>query len=401
VLLEPDGRDTAAAIAAATVWLAGNVSRDAIMLVLAADHLIRDAAGFHATVEAAAAAARNGSIVVFGIKPSEPSTSFGYIRPAGTLAGGTRLAAVAAFVEKPDRAAAEEYVAAGYLWNSGNFTMSVATALAELERHAPEVAAAAAAAVAAATRDGQVVTLAAEAFAKAPRISFDRAVMEKTDRAAVVAAAFDWSDLGTWHSVWASTGKDDAGNAILGEAVVIDSRGNFISTDRPLVGLVGVEDMVVVASDDAVLVAPRAQSDAVKQLAGALGAVNAKLIGGHARHYRPWGYYQSLDVGERHQVKRIVVKPGGRLSLQRHQHRAEHWTVVQGVAEVTVGKALDDLEVKTVNENETVEIPLHAIHRMANPGETPMAIIEVQYGDYLGEDDIERFEDDYGRTGTH
>ena len=221
--------------------------------------------------------------------------------------------------------------------------------------------------------------------------------MEKTDRAAVVAAQFDWSDLGTWHSVWDAAEKDDAGNAVVGEAVIVGARGNFVSTDRPLVGLIGVDDLVVVASDDAILVAPRHKSESVKQLVAALGTVNAKVLGGHARHYRPWGYYQSLDVGDLHQVKRIVVKSGARLSLQRHKHRAEHWTVVRGVAEVTVGMEMDSLDVRTVKENESIYIPLHAIHRMANPGKTPMALIEVQYGDYLGEDDIERLQDDYGR----
>jgi mannose-1-phosphate guanylyltransferase / mannose-6-phosphate isomerase len=397
LLLEPEPRDTAAAIAAAAVWIAEHASPDAIMLVLAADHLIRNAEGFHATAALAADAARAGAIVVFGIPPTEPATSYGYIRGGDAIKGEEGVHKVAAFVEKPVKETAEKYVAEGYLWNSGNFTMTVATALGELERHVPEVLAAAKAAVADAKVEGGVVELAADAFAKAPRISFDHAVMEKTDRAAVVAAEFDWSDLGTWHSVWDAADKDEAGNAVVGEAVLVGARGNFISTDRPLVGLVGVEDMVVVASDDAVLVAPRHKSDSVKQLVGALGSVNAKVLGGHARHYRPWGYYQSLDVGDLHQVKRIVVKPGARLSLQRHKHRAEHWTVVKGVAEVTVGMEMGKLDIKTVKENESVYIPLHAIHRMANPGKAPMAIIEVQYGDYLGEDDIERLQDDYGR----
>ena len=229
------------------------------MLVLAADHLIRNAAGFHATAEIAAAAARTGAIVVFGITPTEPVTSFGYIRPGQALAGAKGIDKVAAFVEKPDRATAEKYMADGYLWNSGNFTMAVETALDELKRHAPDVMAAAAGAVAKAKADGNVVALAADAFARAPRISFDHAVMEKTDRAAVVAAQFDWSDLGTWHSVWDAAEKDDAGNAVVGEAVIVGARGNFVSTDRPLVGLIGVDDLVVVASDDAILVAPRAQ----------------------------------------------------------------------------------------------------------------------------------------------
>jgi mannose-1-phosphate guanylyltransferase/mannose-6-phosphate isomerase len=397
VLLEPEPRDTAAAIAAATAWVERE-RPEATMLVLAADHLIQDADGFRAAAKAAAAAATSGAIVVFGVEPTVPATSFGYIRRGEPLAGFFGVARVAAFVEKPNLATAEHYVASGYLWNSGNFTMRVATAGEELARHAPDVLAAAEAAVAAATVEDGFVLLAGEPFARAKKISFDHAVMEKTDRAAVIVAGFDWSDLGTWHSVWDAADKDETGNAVFGEAVLLDTRGSFVSTDRPFVGLFGVEDMIVVASDDAVLVAPRGRADSVKELVGKLGTSTEKLVGGHQRHYRPWGYYQSLDVGELHQVKRIVVKPGARLSLQRHQHRAEHWTVVRGVAEVTVGMEMDRLEVKTVKENETIYIPLHAIHRMANPGKIPMALIEVQYGDYLGEDDIERLQDDYGRT---
>ncbi|HZP20430.1 MAG TPA: mannose-1-phosphate guanylyltransferase/mannose-6-phosphate isomerase [Bauldia sp.] len=397
VLLEPEGRDTAAAIAAAAAWVAREYGEHAVMLVLAADHLIRNTEGFRASVAVAAAAAAGGPIVVFGVEPSVPATSYGYIRPGEPVAGTKDVRRVVAFVEKPDRSTAEHYIESGYLWNSGNFALTAGTALAELRRHVPEVARAAAAAIDAAKVDGHTVSLDREAFARAPRISFDHAVMEKTDRAAVVAAGFDWSDLGTWSSVWDASEKDETGNAV-GEAVLVETTGSFVASDGPRVGLVGVENLVVVANNDSVLVAPRERADSVKELVAALNRLPEKNAGDRQRHYRPWGYYQSLDIGETHQVKRIVVKPGARLSLQRHRRRAEHWTVVQGVAEVTVGMSMDSLEVKTVRENETVHIPLHAIHRMANRGETPMTLIEVQYGDYFGEDDIERFEDDYGRV---
>ena len=396
ILLEPEGRDTTAAIAAAVHWVAKR-DKEAVVLIVAADHLIRDADGFRRSAVAAAEAAERGLIVVFGIEPVVPATSYGYIRRGAPVEGLTGIDRVAAFVEKPDRSTAEHYIESGYLWNSGNFTFRASTALAEIARHAPEVGKAAAAAVDQARIEGPLVFLAAEPFHRAPRISFDHAVMEKTDKAAVVEAQFDWSDLGTWSSVWDAADKDETGNAVFGEAVLVDARGSFVSSDRPMVGIIGVDDLIVVASDDAVLVAPRNRSDSVKELVAAMGKAPERLIGDRQRHYRPWGYYQSLDVGATHQVKRIVVKPGGRLSLQSHKHRAEHWTVVRGFAEITVGPDMKNLTVKRVEENQSVFIPLHAIHRMANPGTIPMILIEVQYGDYLGEDDIERFEDDYGR----
>lgn len=391
LLLEPEARDTAAAIAAAAELIARR-DPNAIMLVLAADHLIRDVAGFRATIVTATPAAEAGHIVVFGVKPTGPSTSYGYIRRGEPVAGLGQVEKVAAFVEKPDEATAEEYVKAGYLWNSGNFMMRASVALNELKAHAPKVLEAAAAALPAAKDDEDTVELAGEPFKAAPRIAFDRAVMEKTDRAVVVETGFDWSDLGTWHSVWDSAAKDDGGNVSAGDVIFVGARGSYASTDRPLIGVVGVEDIVVVASDDQILVVHRSRSDAVKDLVAALAKREEPVIGDRARHYRPWGYYQSLDVGDRHQVKRIVVNPGARLSLQKHRHRAEHWTVVDGVAEVTV-----DEDVKTLKPNESVYIPLGAVHRMANPGKTPMTLIEVQCGDYLGEDDIVRLQDDYGR----
>lgn len=397
IILEPEARDTAAAVAAATAFVARR-DPEATILILAADHLIRDVAGFRATAALAAKAAAAGEIVVFGIRPDAPAPGFGYIRPGDALAGAEGVNRVAAFVEKPDRKTAEGYVAAGYLWNSGNFTMRVATALAELRAHAPDVLAAAEAAIDGGRSEGNVTELSAEAFHRAPKIAFDRAVMEKTKRAAVVAARFDWSDLGTWHAVWDAAKRDAADNATIGEAVLVDTTGSFVSTDRPVVGLLGVKDLVVVADSDAVLVVPRDRADSVKDLVGALAGIRDKVQGGHARHYRPWGWYQSLELGPSHQVKRLEVKPGARLSLQSHRHRSEHWTVVAGTGEVTLGMDRASLATRTVATNESIYIPLGAIHRVANQGSEPLTIIEVQCGDYLGEDDIERYEDDYGRS---
>ena len=394
VLLEPVARDTAAAVAAAAAWLLRS-DPDAVMLVLAADHLIRDGSAFVDAALSARAAADAGAIVTFGVRPTMAATGYGYIRRATGPDGasGSGVVPVAAFVEKPDAATAATYVAAGYLWNSGNFLMRAATALAEMEKATPRIAEAAIAAVSAAVVAGNVVELAEGPFSTAPALSFDRAVMEKTAAAAVLEAGFDWSDLGTWSAVWEASDKDAEGNAVRGEVVLEAAHGNYVSSDRPIIGVVGVSDLVIVASDDAVLVASLTSADAIKALAGAVGKKGERRLGGHARHYRPWGYYQSLDLGETHQVKRLVVNPGGRLSLQKHRHRAEHWTVVSGVAETTV-----DGDTRILNENQSVFIPLGAVHRLANPGKVPMTLIEVQYGDYLGEDDIIRIEDDYSRT---
>jgi len=389
LLLEPEAMGTAAAIAAAANWAAAR-DPETLILVLATDHLIRDGQAFPASVAAARPAAEAGQIVVFGIAPSGPETSYGYIRPGAP--DGNAPSPVAGFIDKPDADRARRLIEERCLWNSGNLLMQAATAIAETARHAPATAEAAAAAVRGASQSDDVVELAREPFLGAGPISFDHAVLEKTDRAAVVTAGFDWADVGTWASVWAASDRDAAGNAATGEVALVDTTGSLVRTDGPLVGVVGMSDTVVVAANNAVLVVPRARADEVRKLAGALAEVESKLLGGHARHYRPWGYYQSLDVGATHQVKRIVVNPGARLSLQKHRHRAEHWTVVAGTAEVTI-----DESVRIVGENESVFIPLGAVHRAANPGDVPAMIIEVQYGDYLGEDDIVRIQDDYGR----
>ena len=388
LLLEPVGRDTAGAIAAAAAFVAAK-SPDAILLVLSADHVIADKPGFLAAVRRAAAAAAAGRIVVFGVKPDHPATGFGYIKPGNPLSEG--VFDVAAFREKPRADAAATFVASGYLWNSGYFMLTASTAVGELTLHAPEVAKAAGRAVANSARDGDVFLLDAAAFSSAPRVSFDYAVMEKTARAAVVEASFDWSDLGTWAAVYDAAPKDAAGNVLSGEVLLADTSGSYVATDRALVGVLGLHDMVVVASDNQVLVAPRDRVGEVKALVGKLHLDKEREIAG--RSTRPWGYYQSIDRGEGYQVKRIVVGPGQRLSLQKHARRAEHWTVVSGTAEVTV-----DDDVRTLSANQSIFIPLGAVHRLANPGSVPVTVIEVQCGDYLGEDDIVRLEDDYRRS---
>ena len=394
MLLEPEARDTAAAIAAAVAFVAARAP-EAMLLFLAADHHIDDTEGFRRTVEAATVAAEAGRIVTFGVRPAYPATGYGYIARGAALPGAEGVSEVAAFVEKPDSPTAERHVAAGYLWNSGNFLMTAKTGLAEFAAHAPDILATATGAVETAEAGADGTTLLGRVFGRARRISFDHAVMEKTARAAVIDAAFDWSDLGTWDSVWAAVWKDAEGNAVQGDATLVSASGNYVSTDRPTIGLLGVDDLVVVASDDTVLVAPRSRSDEVKTLVSAIKAKPEAVIGDYARHYRPWGYYQSVDLGPAHQVKRLVVSPGQRLSLQKHRHRSEHWTVVEGVAEVTI-----EDRVITVRPNESTYIPLGAIHRAANRGEETLTIIEVQCGDYLGEDDIIRFEDDYGRVSA-
>jgi mannose-1-phosphate guanylyltransferase/mannose-6-phosphate isomerase len=336
-------------------------------------------------------AAREGHIVTFGIRPSGPKTGYGYIRPGAAL-GHEGVHAVAAFVEKPDAATAARYVAEGYLWNSGNFLFRADVLLDELARCAPAVAQAAAAAVAQATSDLGFVRLDAEAFAQAPQTSIDYALMERTDRAAVVEGRFRWSDIGNWAAILDIAERDAAGNARHGPVVAVDAQDCLIHAEDILTAVVGAKDLMVVASQDAVLVVPRDRAEAVKDLVVSLKQAAHPEATDHRRVYRPWGHYESVDAGERFQVKRLVVAPGGTLSLQKHLHRAEHWVVVQGTAEVTIG----DLK-KIVHENEAAYIPIGAVHRLANPGKIPLELIEVQTGGYFGEDDIIRFEDVYRR----
>ncbi len=389
VVIEPMRRDSAPAIAAATA-IARARDPEAVVLALAADHIILDVPEFRATCLAGRSAAEQGQIVTFGIKPSEPKTSYGYILPGEAIGGGVHK--VKRFVEKPDAATAKKYVSEGYLWNSGNFLFRADVLLSELTRLEPEMAAAIEAAVKNATTDLGFLRLAPDAFARAPQKSIDYAVMEKTDRAAVVAGNFGWSDIGSWDALFDITKPDPQGNVVHGEAVTMDSTGCVVHSDGRLTTLIGVDDMVVVSTSDAVMVVPRARAQEVKDLTAALKAGNRPEATVHKRVHRPWGYYESIDMGERFQVKRIVVIPGGMLSLQKHRHRAEHWVVVKGTAEVTIGESK-----RAVHENESIFIPIGTVHRLVNQGKIPLELIEVQTGSYLGEDDIERIEDIYKR----
>ncbi|MEA2927820.1 MAG: mannose-phosphate guanylyltransferase / mannose-6-phosphate isomerase [Hyphomicrobiales bacterium] len=391
IVLEPMRRDSGPAVAVAAA-LAVRRDPDSTVLVLAADHVVRKTEQFHAACRSAAAAAAKGLIVTFGILPTSPATSYGYIRPGAKLNGAATLA-VDAFVEKPDAATAERYVAENYLWNSGNFTFRADVMLKEIQRFEPEMAEAARAAVASVTGDLDFMRIAAEPFARAPKKSIDYAVMERTKLAAVVPADIGWTDIGSWGAVWEELPHDAVGNATSGPTVLIDSHNSLVrAEDNVLTAVVGLDNVVVVATGDAVLVTARDKAENVKTLVEQLRAQNRREAVEHRRIYRPWGYYQGVDLGSRYQVKRIMVKPGARLSLQKHFHRAEHWVVVTGTAEVTVGD-----KVYTKHENESVYIPIGSVHRLANPGKIALELIEVQVGAYLGEDDIVRLDDVYGR----
>lgn len=392
IVLEPARRDSAMAVAVASE-LARRRDPQALVLVLAADHVVRDLAAFRGGCEKAALAAAEGFIVTFGIKPTFPATSYGYIRPGAQISGGAALA-IETFVEKPDAETAGTYIGENYLWNSGNFAFRAEIMLDEIDRFEPEIAAAAKSAVDGIKRDLNFLRLPAEAFAQAPRKSIDYAIMERTERAAVVPVDLGWSDVGSWGAVWDLLGHDDDGNAAIGPAVFVRSRNNLVhSDDKILTAVLGLDDIVVVTTPDAVLVASRKHAEQVKDLVERLKAQNRSEALQHLRIYRPWGYYQGVDVGARYQVKRIVVRPGAKLSLQKHFHRSEHWVVVRGTAEVVVGT-----DTRIVHENESTYIPIGSVHRLGNPGKIPLELIEVQAGSYLGEDDIVRLNDEYGRN---
>ncbi len=390
VLLEPTRRDSGPAIAAGAAF-AQNRDGDVVVLALAADHVVQDTAAFVAACRHGLVGAEAGRIVTFGVKPERPATEYGYISPGEPVAAEVR--SVAKFVEKPDPATAAKYLQAGYLWNSGNFMFRAAVLLDEYGAVDAGSLQAIGDAVAKAGRDLGFVTLDPASFAGAKAISIDYAVMEKTSRAAVVPLACGWSDVGSWHAVWELSGKDEQGNAAHGAAVFEDSRNCNVTTDRALVALEGVDDLVVVATQDAILVSRQKDAGGLKRLVAKLKKIAPQVTEDHIKVHRPWGSYQSIDTGDRHQVKRIVVKPGGRLSLQKHHHRSEHWIVVRGTARVTV----NDL-IKNVHENESIYVPIGATHRLENPGKIMLELIEVQTGSYFGEDDIIRIEDDYRRS---
>jgi mannose-1-phosphate guanylyltransferase / mannose-6-phosphate isomerase len=390
VLLEPMRRDSGPAIAAGATFAQAR-DNEAVVLALAADHVVQDTPAFIAACRQGLVAAENGRIVTFGIRPERPATEYGYISPGDVVSGDVR--AVAKFVEKPDAATAAEYIEAGYLWNSGNFMFRASVLLDEYRKVDAASVQAIGDAVGSAGRDLGFVTLEVEAFGSAKPISIDYAVMEKTARAAVVPVSCGWSDVGSWYAVWELSDKDAQGNAAQGAAVFEDSRNCHVTTDMALVALEGVDDLVVVATQDAVLVSRQKDAGGLKRVVAKVKTVAPEVTEEHLRVHRPWGSYQSVDNGDRHQVKRIVVKPGSRLSLQKHHHRSEHWIVVRGTARVTV-----DETVKTVHENESIYIPMGAVHRLENPGKILLELIEVQTGSYFGEDDIIRIEDDYRRT---
>jgi mannose-1-phosphate guanylyltransferase/mannose-6-phosphate isomerase len=346
---------------------------------------------FVAACRTAREAAQAGHLVTFGVRPVRPATEYGYIRPGA--AAGRDVFAVDRFVEKPNDETAARHYRRRLLWNSGNFMFRAGTLLEEYRQFEPQGAAAVAAAVAQAGTDIGFVTLDAKAFEKARAVSVDYAIMEKTTRAVVIPLSCGWSDVGSWQAVWDLTRKDSSGNAVRGHAVFVEANNSYVFSDKALVALLGVDDLVVIASEDAILVTQRDCVGAMKQLVERLKSTPSAVTEEHLKVNRPWGSYQSLDRGDRHQVKRIVVKPGRRLSLQMHHHRAEHWVVVHGTAIVTIGN-----EIKTLHENQSTYIPIATRHRVENPGEVDLELIEVQSGSYLGEDDIVRFEDDYNRT---
>jgi mannose-1-phosphate guanylyltransferase/mannose-6-phosphate isomerase len=367
---------------------------DPVMVVVAADHTVADLAAFTQALQAAVRAAAQGAIVVLGITPDRPETGYGYIR---SEADGAKAARVAQFVEKPDLATAERYVADGhYTWNSGMFVVRASVWLAAIEHFRPDIATATRSAWAARSTDARFVRPGRDEFNTVPAESIDYAVMERCPGSAfdirMVPLAAGWNDLGAWDAVWQVAAKDAEGNAALGDAIVRDSRNTLVHATSRLVGVVGVQDLMVIETPDAVLVADRARSQDVKKIVATLEAQGRSEKTLHRKVHRPWGWYDSIDSGPRFQVKRIMVKPGASLSLQMHHHRAEHWIVVSGTAEVTNGE-----QVMTLSENQSTYIPLGQKHRLANPGKVPLEIIEVQSGSYLGEDDIVRFEDTYGR----
>ncbi len=391
VVVEPVGRDTAAAILAAALTLAD--TPDDLMLVTPSDHLMADLPAFHAAIEVGRKAAEDGALVTFGVTPDRPETGYGYLQLAGRPDGVT---AVTRFIEKPDLATAEAMLEAGHsLWNAGLFMGRVRDFIAAFEKHAPDLVPPVRTAVETGRRDLGFTRLAAEPFGRARAISIDYAIMEKVDWLVAVPLDCGWADLGSWDALLMAIEPDSRGNAVSGEVTAIDCEGSYLRSEEAgmvLVGL-GLKDIVAVAMRDAVLIADKSRAQEVKGVVETLRKAGKNQADDYPRFHRPWGWYETLCLDTRFQVKRIMVKPGGVLSLQSHRHRSEHWIVVAGTAEVTIGE-----DMKLVTENQGVYIPLGEKHRMANPGKVPMYLIEVQTGVYLGEDDIVRYEDIYNRS---
>ncbi len=395
-LVEPAPRNTAPAVLCAAMWLLER-DPDALMLVAPSDHVMPDAEGFRHSIIAALPAARAGQIVTFGIAPNRPETGYGYLELAKPPVAGVNVPLpLSRFVEKPDSTSAEAMLTQGnYLWNAGIFLSSARTMVDAFRRHAPQMMEHAAAALREASGDLNFTRLAPGAWNSFPATSIDYAIMEKADNLAVMPYGGDWSDLGSWEAVWQESGRDDAGNALSGKALAIDCQDSLLRSEADGIELVGIglDGIIAVAMPDAVLVARKDDAQRVKEAVDSLKARKSSQATAFKQDHRPWGWFESLALGPRFQVKRIVVKPGAALSLQSHVHRAEHWVVVHGTARVTV-----DGQVKLLAENESTYIRQGAIHRLENPGDEPMILIEVQTGHYLGEDDIIRYEDIYART---
>ncbi|CRY90917.1 mannose-1-phosphate guanylyltransferase/mannose-6-phosphate isomerase [Synechococcus sp. WH 8103] len=394
ILLEPMGRNTAPAVTVAALQATAG-GQDPLLLVLAADHLIRDAKQFRQAVDAGRSAAEAGRLVTFGIVPTAPETGYGYIEAAEHFSGESlREVPIARFVEKPDRATAEQFLATGrFTWNSGMFLFRASAMLAELERLAPEVVSCCRAALEQDAADLDFLRLEREAFAKCPNVAIDVAVMEKTELGSVLPLDAGWSDVGSWSALWETADRDGDGNVLQGRVINKGSRNCYLRSEHRLVVGLGIENLVVVETDDAVLIAERSKAQEIKSVVKQLEADGSPEGKAHRKIYRPWGAYTGVTEGNRWQVKRISVNPGASLSLQMHHHRAEHWVVVKGTALVE-----RDGEQQLVGENQSTYIPLGCKHRLSNPGRIPVELIEVQSGEYLGEDDIVRFEDRYGRS---
>ncbi|MGB7387751.1 mannose-1-phosphate guanylyltransferase/mannose-6-phosphate isomerase [Pseudomonas neustonica] len=394
IMLEPFGRNTAPAVALAAMHLMGQ-GRDELLLVLPADHLITDETAFNIAVERAREAAENGSMVLFGVPAHKPETGYGYIKvgatDSGPVAGSMR---VEHFVEKPDLATAQSYVEdGGYCWNSGMFLFRCSTYLQELERYSPDILEASRLALDRSLCEEGRIHINAEAFASCPDDSIDYAVLEKTETTCVVPLSAGWTDVGSWSALWEVQDKDEQGNVVVGDSLLQDAQNNYVHATSKMVVMVGVEDLVVVETRDVVMIAHRDKTQQIKDVVGRLTQDERDEVNNHVQVFRPWGSYDSVDLGERFQVKHITVQPGARLSLQKHHHRAEHWVVVRGTAQVTC-----DEKTFLLTENQSTYIPIASVHRLSNPGKIPLEIIEVQSGSYLGEDDIERLDDVYGRT---
>lgn len=392
LILEPEGRDTAAAIALAALK-AVEINSENTILVLPSDHEIKNIPAFHQAIEKAQLLSEQGMLVAFGIVPTKPETGYGYIKKGHPVDGAEGCGHVDKFIEKPDLLTAQEYLANGnYYWNGGMFMFKASVYLQELERYEPRVLEACERAYKGLSVDHDFVRVDATEFAQCPSISVDYAVMEKTEKCVVVPLDADWSDVGAWAAVWESLPKDPRGNAAVGDVKMIDCNNSLVVSDGRLVTTLGLENIVVVESADAIMVADRDKAQGVKSIVDSLKLDNRSEATEHREGFRPWGKYDSIDRGDRFQVKRITVKPGQTLSLQMHHHRAEHWIVVKGTAKVRCGE-----DTKLLSENQSTYIPLGELHQLSNPGKFDLELIEVQSGAYLGEDDIERFSDDYGR----